>query len=78
MTDPTTKTVVLSDDAPAPAHTFSQGVPKEGLLQVSGQGAVDPATGEYVGRATCARRPDAPWRTCGRFWRPVAPVSRTS
>ena len=78
MTDPTTKTVVLTDDAPAPAHTFSQGVRKGGLLQVSGQGAVDPATASTSARATCARRPDAPWRTCGRFWRPVEPVSRTS
>jgi reactive intermediate/imine deaminase len=49
MTTPTTKTVVRTDAAPAPAHTFSQGVRKGGLLQVSGQGAVDPATGEYVG-----------------------------
>ena len=49
MTDPTTKTVVRTDAAPAPAHTFSQGVRKGGLLQVSGQGAVDPATGEYIG-----------------------------
>jgi reactive intermediate/imine deaminase len=45
----TAKTVVRTDAAPAPAHTFSQGVRKGGFLQVSGQGAVDPATGEYVG-----------------------------
>jgi reactive intermediate/imine deaminase len=49
MTAPTTKTVVRTDAAPAPAHTFSQGVRRAGLLQVSGQGAVDPATGDYVG-----------------------------
>jgi 2-iminobutanoate/2-iminopropanoate deaminase len=49
MTAPTAKTVVRTDAAPAPAHTFSQGVRKGGFLQVSGQGAVDPATGEYVG-----------------------------
>jgi len=52
MTTPTagtTKTVVRTDAAPAPAHTFSQGLRKGGLLQVSGQGAVDPSTGEYVG-----------------------------
>ena len=49
MTAPRTKTVVRTDEAPAPAHTFSQGVRKGGFLQVSGQGAVDPATGEYVG-----------------------------
>ena len=46
MTAPTPKTVVLTDHAPAPAHTFSQGVRKGSLLQVSGQGAVDPATGD--------------------------------
>ena len=28
MTAPTPKTVVLTDDAPAPAHTFSQGIRK--------------------------------------------------
>jgi reactive intermediate/imine deaminase len=43
------KTAVRTDRAPAPAHVFSQGVRKGGLLQVSGQGSVDPATGEYVG-----------------------------
>ncbi len=43
------KTVVLTDRAPAPAHVFSQAVRKGGLLQISGQGAVDPATGQYVG-----------------------------
>jgi 2-iminobutanoate/2-iminopropanoate deaminase len=49
MTASTAKTVVRTAAAPAPAHTFSQGVHKGGLLQVSGQGAVDPETGEYVG-----------------------------
>jgi 2-iminobutanoate/2-iminopropanoate deaminase len=49
MTAPSTKTVVRTDAAPAPAHTFSQGVRKGGILQVSGQGAADPGTGEYVG-----------------------------
>jgi 2-iminobutanoate/2-iminopropanoate deaminase len=43
------KTVVTTSDAPAPAHTFSQGVRKGPLLQVSGQGAVDPASGQYAG-----------------------------
>ncbi|MEZ0490998.1 RidA family protein [Kineococcus sp. TBRC 1896] len=42
------KTAVSTTDAPAPAHTFSQGVRKGPLLQVSGQGPVDPATGEYL------------------------------
>ena len=43
-----TRTQITSDGAPAPAHTFSQGVAVGGLLQVSGQGPVDPATNEYV------------------------------
>ncbi|WP_248963125.1 RidA family protein [Sphaerisporangium perillae] len=43
-----TKTAVLTDGAPAPAWVFSQGVRKGPLLQVSGQGPQDPATGEYV------------------------------
>ncbi len=42
------KAAVTTDRAPAPAHTFSQGVRAGGLLQVSGQGPVDPSTGQYV------------------------------
>ncbi|OZF29536.1 RidA family protein [Rhodococcus sp. 14-2483-1-2] len=34
--------------APAPAHTFSQGVRKGPFVQVSGQGPVDPTTSEYL------------------------------
>jgi reactive intermediate/imine deaminase len=45
MTD---KTAVRSSDAPAPAHTFSQGVRKGPFVQISGQGPVDPATNEYL------------------------------
>jgi 2-iminobutanoate/2-iminopropanoate deaminase len=41
--------VIRTDDAPPPAHTFSQGIRKRGFLQVSGQGAMDPATGTYIG-----------------------------
>jgi 2-iminobutanoate/2-iminopropanoate deaminase len=41
--------VIRTDDAPAPAHTFSQGIKKGGMLQVSGQGPMDPATGTYIG-----------------------------
>ena len=41
--------VIRTDDAPAPAHAFSQGIKKGGLLQVSGQGPMDPATGTYIG-----------------------------
>lgn len=42
------KSAVRTDAAPAPAHTFSQGVRKGPMLQVSGQGPVDPVTGEYL------------------------------
>ncbi len=45
MTDST----VFTTDAPAPAHTFSQGVRRGGLLQVSGQGPMDPASNTYIG-----------------------------
>lgn len=43
-----TKTRIATDAAPAPAHTFSQGVRKGGFVQVSGQGPVDPASGAYL------------------------------
>ncbi|MDQ0644728.1 RidA family protein [Microbacterium murale] len=43
-----TKTRVTTNSAPAPAHTFSQGVRKGGFVQVSGQGPVDPTTNEYL------------------------------
>ncbi|MEU4190919.1 RidA family protein [Kribbella sp. NPDC026611] len=42
------KTAVSTPDAPAPLPVFSQGVRKGNILQVSGQGSVDPATGEFV------------------------------
>ena len=42
------KTAVRTDQAPAPAHTFSQGVRKGGMLQVSGQGPMDPETNQYI------------------------------
>lgn len=42
------KIEVRTDRAPAPAHTFSQGVRKGPFVQVSGQGSVDPATSEYL------------------------------
>jgi reactive intermediate/imine deaminase len=44
----TTKTVLTTPDAPAPAHTFHQGVRKGPFVQVSGQGPMDPATNTYV------------------------------
>lgn len=42
------KTRISTSNAPAPAHTFSQGVRKGPFVQVSGQGPVNPSTGEYV------------------------------
>jgi len=42
-----TKRAIRTDAAPAPAHSFSQAVVKGPILQVSGQGPVDAATGEY-------------------------------
>lgn len=44
----TTRHQIRTERAPAPAHTFSQGVRHRPLLQVSGQGPVDAATGEYL------------------------------
>lgn len=45
MTD---RIAISTTDAPTPAHLFSQGVRRGPLLQVSGQGPVDPATNEYL------------------------------
>ncbi|GAB3207870.1 RidA family protein [Marinactinospora thermotolerans] len=42
------KEAIRTEAAPAPAHTFSQGVRKGPILQVSGQGPVDPVTNAYV------------------------------
>lgn len=42
----TTRSAVSTSRAPSPAHTFSQGVRAGNLLQVSGQGPVDPTTYE--------------------------------
>ena len=41
-------TVIRTEAAPAPAHTFSQGIKKGNLLQVSGQGPMDPVTNTYI------------------------------
>ncbi|HEX4247097.1 MAG TPA: RidA family protein [Pseudonocardia sp.] len=45
----TGKTAISTPNAPAPMPVFGQGVRKGGLLQVSGQGSVDPASGSFVG-----------------------------
>ena len=42
------KTAISTSDAPAPMPVFSQGVRKGNILQVSGQGSVDPASGDFV------------------------------
>ncbi|UFU04565.1 RidA family protein [Ruania suaedae] len=42
------KQQVSTDAAPAPLSVFSQGVRRGPFLQVSGQGPVDPASGEYL------------------------------
>jgi reactive intermediate/imine deaminase len=42
------KRAVVTTAAPAAAHAYSQGVRRGPLLQVSGQGPVDPGTGEYL------------------------------
>ena len=45
MTD---KIAIRTENAPAPAHSFSQAVRKGPILQISGQGPVDPTTNEYI------------------------------
>lgn len=49
MTSAHQKTAVRTDAAPTPAHTFSQAVRKGPLLQVAGQGPMDPELGSYIG-----------------------------
>lgn len=44
----TPTSAITTSRAPSPAHMFSQGVRAGALLQVSGQGPVDPSTGAYV------------------------------
>ncbi|MEV8436861.1 Rid family detoxifying hydrolase [Actinosynnema sp. NPDC051121] len=43
------KTEIRTADAPTPVAAFSQGVRKGPVLQVAGQVAFDPATGDVVG-----------------------------
>ncbi|MEV0945082.1 RidA family protein [Rhodococcus sp. NPDC049939] len=49
-------TVISTGDAPASAYTFSQGIKKGNMLAVSGQGAMDPTTNEYVARGDVRRQ----------------------
>lgn len=44
----TSKTRLETHLAPPPLPVFSQGVRKASIVQVSGQGGVDPATGRYA------------------------------
>jgi 2-iminobutanoate/2-iminopropanoate deaminase len=43
------KTAISTADAPKPVASYSQAVRKGPILQVAGQGPVDPATGEFAG-----------------------------
>ena len=43
------KSVVLTDRGPKPIGPYSQAIKANGLLFVSGQVALDPKTGEFVG-----------------------------
>jgi 2-iminobutanoate/2-iminopropanoate deaminase len=47
---PAAKAAIRTEAAPAPAHTFSQGVRKGPILQVAGQGPMDPELGRYIGQ----------------------------
>lgn len=40
--------VIRTEAAPAPAHVFSQGLRKGNMLQISGQGPMDPETNTYI------------------------------
>src|SRR5690349_7300408 len=42
------RTAITTTEAPAPFPTFSQAVRKGSMLQVAGQGSIDPATNEYL------------------------------
>ncbi|QHK18563.1 RidA family protein [Pseudarthrobacter psychrotolerans] len=50
------RSAITTTEAPAPAHTFSQGVRSGPLVQVSGQGPVHPATNEYLYPGDVARQ----------------------
>ena len=60
------KTAISTPDAPAPAHTFHQGVRKGPFVQVSGQGPVDPATNEYLYPGDVAAQTEQVYRNLAR------------
>lgn len=72
------KTRVTTDGAPAPAHTFSQGVCKGPIGHVSGQGPVDPTSNDTCSPETLQRRPRALCGTCWQSWKPQVPRSTMS
>jgi 2-iminobutanoate/2-iminopropanoate deaminase len=43
------KTAITTPEAPAPVASYSQAVRAGNILQVAGQGPVDPSTGEFAG-----------------------------
>lgn len=49
------KTIVRTDEAPAPVGPYSQGVVLDGWIWTSGQVALDPATGKIVGQDAAAQ-----------------------
>lgn len=67
----TTKTPIATDKAPAAIGPYSQAISANGLLFVSGQTPIDPATGQWSS-ARSKSIPAASSTTCGRFWRPPA------
>lgn len=44
------KTIVRTDEAPAPVGPYSQGLVLDGWIWTSGQVALDPSTGKIVGQ----------------------------
>ena len=65
------KTRISTDAAPAPAHTFSQGVRKGNIVQVSGQGPVDPQTNEYLYPGDVVRQTERTLRNVAAILEPA-------
>jgi enamine deaminase RidA (YjgF/YER057c/UK114 family) len=71
------KTVVLTENAPAPAHLFCQGVQKGGIFQVSGQAPWIQPVISTSDAMTYASRPGKPSKTSKPSWKPADPLSMT-
>ena len=69
--------VIRTDDAPAPAHTFSQGIRKGGFLRYRGRARWTRPRTPTSARVTCGNRPGARSRTSRRSLPRAVPVSRT-